>query len=146
MSITTALTRQSSSTTQTHLLHQLRSVFPTLYINPYDSQIEFVRAVKSAFNERGNIARPLSSSSHHLSRLSQIVCERSCSTAVTYRCCTLLHRLSANQVGRYFHNSNGFFALAAMKSSIKDKGCSPRIINSGAAETKKCRFAHLKPE
>jgi hypothetical protein len=100
MSITTALTRQSSSTTQTHLLHQLRSVFPTLYIKPYASQIEFVRAVKSAFNERGSIARPLSSSSHHLSRLSQIVCERSCSTAVTYRCCTLLHRLSANQVGR----------------------------------------------
>ncbi len=32
--------------------------FPTLDIKPYDSQIEFIQAVKSAFNERGNLNKP----------------------------------------------------------------------------------------
>ena len=32
--------------------------FPTLDIKPYDSQIEFIQAVKSAFNEKGNLNRP----------------------------------------------------------------------------------------
>ena len=32
--------------------------FPTLDIKPYDSQIKFIQAVKSAFNEKGSIEIP----------------------------------------------------------------------------------------
>jgi hypothetical protein len=58
----------------------------------------------------------------------------------------LLHRPSANQPGRYFYNSNVKPALPAMNNAIKDKGYPLESSTAGAAETKKCRFAHPSPE
>ena len=107
--------------------------FPSLEISPYDSQIEFVQAVKSAFNERGNIARPTlifyrtmigSGKTSSSVALSQIVQEcklldgKNNNLQVLYTCLISSVR---TQVGRYCYNKNVKFALAVMEYSIMEK-------------------------
>ena len=117
--------------------------FPTLDIKPYDSQIEFIQAVKKAFNERGNIATPTlifyrtmigSGKTSASLALSQLVHEcklldaKNNNLQVLYSCLIGSVRV---QVGRYCYNKNQKFALAAMEGSIKvNSYFYPRIINS----------------
>jgi hypothetical protein len=124
--------------------------FPTLDIKPYDSQIEFIQAVKSAFNERGNLARPTlifyrtmigSGKTSASLALSQLVHEcklldgKNNSLQVLYTCLIGSVRV---QVGRYCYNKNQKFALAAMEKSIKDEHYYyPRIINSWSCKNEK---------
>jgi hypothetical protein len=117
--------------------------FPTLDIKPYPSQIQFIQAVKSALNERGNIAKPTlifyrtmigSGKTSASLALSQLVHEcklldgRNNNMQVLYTCLIGSVRV---QVGRYCYNKQQKFALAAMEHSIKDENYYyPRIINS----------------
>jgi len=100
--------------------------FPTLDIKPYDSQIEFIQAVKNAFNERGAISKPTfifyrtmigSGKTSASLALSQLVREcklldaKNNNLQVLYTCLIGSVRV---QVGRYSYNKNQTFALAAM--------------------------------
>jgi len=100
--------------------------FPTLDIKPYPSQIQFIQAVKSALDLRGNIARPTlifyrtmigSGKTSASLALSQLVHEcklldnRNNNMQVLYTCLIGSVRV---QVGRYCYNKQQKFALAAM--------------------------------
>jgi hypothetical protein len=125
--------------------------FPTLDIKPYDSQIEFIQAVKSAFNERGNLNKPTlifyrtmigSGKTSASLALSQLVQEcklldgiKNNNLQVVYTCLIGSVRV---QVGRYCYNKGQKFALAAMEKSIKDENYYyPRIINSWSCKNEK---------
>lgn len=124
--------------------------FPTLDIKPYPSQIQFIQAVKSAFNERGNLARPTmvfyrtmigSGKTSASLALSQLVHEcklldgKNNNLQVLYTCLIGSVRV---QVGRYCYNKQQKFALAAMERSIKDENYYyPRIINSWSCRNEK---------
>lgn len=100
--------------------------FPTLDIKPYHSQIEFIQAVKKAFNNKASIANPTlvlyrtmigsgkTSASIALSNLvvdSKIVDQRNSNIQLVYSCLIGSVRV---QVGRYAYNKGQKFALAAM--------------------------------
>lgn len=124
--------------------------FPTLDIKPYDSQIEFIQAVKSAFNEKGSLNRPTlvfyrtmigsgkTSASLALSELVQeckLLDNKNNNLQVLYSCLIGSVRV---QVGRYCYNKQQKFALAAMERSIKDERYFyPRIINSWSCKNEK---------
>lgn len=117
--------------------------FPTLDIKPYPSQIQFIQAVKKAFNEKATITNPTlilyrtmigsgkTSASLALSNLivdSKIVDQKNEKLQLIYSCLIGSVRV---QVGRYAYNKGQKFALAAMERSIKNQNFYyPRIINS----------------
>ena len=97
--------------------------FPTLDIKPYDSQIEFIQAVKSAFNERGNLSKPTlvfyrtmigSGKTSASLALSQLVREcklldgKNNNLQVVYTCLIGSVRV---QVGRYCYNKEQKLSL-----------------------------------
>ena len=100
--------------------------FPTLDIKPYDSQIEFVQAVKEAFNEKGNLAN--STLIFYRTMIGSGKTSASLSLAQTLHECKLLDSKNNNlqvlyscligsvriQVGRYCYNKQQKFALTAM--------------------------------
>lgn len=101
--------------------------FPTLDIKPYPSQIEFIQAVKKAFNlEKGSLVNPVlvlyktmigsgkTSASMSLSNLiseTKLLDSKNENLQVLYSCLIGSVRV---QVGRYAYNKNQKFALAAM--------------------------------
>ena len=117
--------------------------FPTLDVKPYDSQIEFIEGVKSAFNQKGSISQPTllfyrtmigsgkTSASLALSQLikeCKLIDNKNKNLQVLYSCLIGSVRV---QVGRYCYNKKQKFALAAMEQSIKDNNYYyPRVINS----------------
>lgn len=124
--------------------------FPTLDIKPYDSQIKFIQAVKSALNQKGSIETPTlvlyktmigsgkTSASIALSELvnqCKLVDQKNSKMQVLYSCLIGSVRV---QVGRYAYNKKQKFALAAMERSIKeDRYFYPRIINSWSCRNEK---------
>ncbi len=124
--------------------------FPTLDIKPYDSQIKFIQAVKSALNDKGTIEHPTlilyktmigsgkTSASIALSELvnqCKLVDQKNSKMQVLYSCLIGSVRV---QVGRYAYNKKQKFALAAMERSIKeDRYFYPRVINSWSCRNEK---------
>ena len=123
--------------------------FPTLDIKPYPSQIDFIQAVKKAFNDKAVLANPTlilyktmigsgkTSASLALSSLiadTKLVDAKNSSCQVLYSCLIGSVRI---QVGRYAYNKNQTFALAAMQKSIQDENYYyPRVINSYSCRDK----------
>jgi len=100
--------------------------FPTLDIKPYDSQIEFIQAVKDSFNAKGSLAHPTlvfyrtmigsgkTSASLALSQMiheCKLIDNKNNTLQVLYSCLIGSVRV---QVGRYCYNKQQKFALAAM--------------------------------
>lgn len=124
--------------------------FPTLDVKPYPSQIEFIQAVKSAFNHKGNLAHPTlllyrtmigsgkTSASLALSQLLQeckLIDSKNNTLQVLYSCLIGSVRV---QVGRYCYNKGQKFALAAMEPYIKDyRYLYPKVINSWSCRNEK---------
>jgi hypothetical protein len=124
--------------------------FPTLDIKPYDSQIEFIKAVKSALNDKGSVQNPTlilyktmigsgkTSASIALSELvnqCKLVDQKNSKMQVVYSCLIGSVRV---QVGRYAYNKKQKFALAAMERSIKESTYFyPRVINSWSCRNEK---------
>lgn len=124
--------------------------FPTLDIKPYESQINFIQAVKSALNQKGSIETPTlilyktmigsgkTSASIALSELvnqCKLVDQKNSKMQVLYSCLIGSVRV---QVGRYAYNKKQKFALAAMERSIKeDRYFYPRLINSWSCRNEK---------
>jgi len=95
-------------------------------IKPYVSQIQYIQAVKSAFNEKGSIAKPTvifyrtmigSGKTSGVLALSQLVNEcklldnKNNNLQIIYSCLIGSVRV---QVGRYCYSKKQKFALAAM--------------------------------
>ncbi len=110
--------------------------FPTLDIKPYDSQIEFIKAVKGALSNKGSVDKPTlilyktmigsgkTSASIALSELvnqCKLVDQKNSKMQVVYSCLIGSVRV---QVGRYAYNKKQKFALAAMDTPDK-KGQKP---------------------
>jgi hypothetical protein len=124
--------------------------FPTLDIKPYDSQIEFIQAVKDSFNAKGNLTHPTlvfyrtmigsgkTSASLALSQMiheCKLIDNKNNSLQVLYSCLIGSVRV---QVGRYCYNKQQKFALAAMEPFIKDDRIYyPRVINSWSCKNEK---------
>ena len=106
--------------------------FPTLDIKPYDSQIQFIQAVKKSLDAKKALDKPTlifyktmigSGKTSASLALSQLIKDAKTADAknskyqLVYSCLIGSVRI---QVGRYAYNKDQKFALGAMERSIKD--------------------------